>query len=1060
MTSAEGWTEEAEDEETYVDKYLAASYAKQEQVKSADSSEMTASQQVGKSRDTKFSSEIKCATSQGTAMTTEEQAQTTRERKAKAIVEQLKAENKLTDRQIGLIEKLLKNPSLLKKIDEATFVHIWDFGGQEPYLTTHSALMADSERFPLTAYAIVSNLTQLLSDTVIASVYRPDRHGSDFSQRLLSMKTNRDFFEHWLTTVSIAHDPEVMLGNYLGKAHGVKSFPAIFPVGTHYGEEAARRKLESNNEILRDILKEKKFENHIVRKSKFHEIEFFCVDNTKSGLPWELTGAEVIRDLLDGMADAFWFDVVEQPLTYVQLERLLISTKRLTGSAVLTVEDVHVVGRDLCQMENEDVPVALLFIASMGSILYYPKSKFLSDKVFTDPRWVIKGFATFVSPQLSYDKSLPHADVQRVLQTGFMSWELTLKLLAKSKAKETEFYPMLELLRLFDIACQPNPKAIRGIERERPMQLGQPMFIPCLLDRHFEGTTHCHQWSVKSGLPPPLILLPVGVDMIPEALFFRLETRCIDHYNWHGNEERLELKRNRCVLPLSQDLWFELLYHSTRYISATILEVNNASLYLEQKVKSRLCVEFRNFLWFNINDSKQKGMRGLNLKLCCSTVTEISQEVSLDRLVQLDPYRPPKDDQLDQFPKVLQDSINLWYGEEDTDVLEEDFESGNEQDNSKGQLHTRILEQAEVSQLIKETDLLEKKSLIPRDQIVVDVWTSKVIGPDGGYLILPEEGEDEQCVRQDSKTVLTIPAGAVESPIKFRMGMSFSESAMPPTNLHYGEYVLSPTLIVEPHSVKLRKRAILHFPGIAPSRGWIIKLMRNPCGLKHTTDKWEVIAKHSADVKIPKPAGDPYEADDNTYLLDHCCKLCKTGDVISDEASKYMVGMAFAKSTESGRTWDARICLMNDHESVSRRCRKQHTRDLEMAEMHGENYIDVCCQGDILFSLRGDNQKRWELSAEKDDLTIPIERIWNHRGLKIVHYFHFKAELRKDLAEVSPLDCSIVMEQVGREKETKCTFKFFKEKRVVQELAQSLVSSKRLIDKIVDCHGNRHGCLS
>lgn len=417
-------------------------------------------------------------------------------------------------------------------------------------------------------------------------------------------------------------------------------------------------------------MKASDFEEHIVKKEGASKIEFFEVDNTKSGVDDDSSGVSMIKDILDRMVNSYWEEAEEQPMTWVQFERLLMAVLDKTGSSILTTEEAYEVATRLCDIENnEEAEESLIFVSSVGSILYYPESEALRNVVFTSPRWVIRMFAAFVRPAMFYDESLPHPAVDEVLRSGFMSWELAKALFDKADTKENEYTPTLNLLHMFDIACP----AQRGDTHR--MQPGTNLFVPCLSKHHFNEATQFQQWSVDNHLPPPLILLPDGVDMIPESLFFRLEKRCIDEYCCSPD---LTLHRNRCVLPLKKayspaedvPLRFELLYLSGRFITATVFSKHGGGVRLPTSVVSQHCSRLLKFVWSNVNECKKKGMRGLVLELC-TRATRDDNLAKRTNLVQLYPVRHPEEIRNKQgglCSKSFQDAIKLWHEQPSTEI--------------------------------------------------------------------------------------------------------------------------------------------------------------------------------------------------------------------------------------------------------------------------------------------------------------------------------------------------------------------------------------------------------
>lgn len=206
MTSAETWKKELE-EGDFLDKYAAMACLRRDETEEQQEDEETnVTPQNGST--TTLPDKMTSLKAQGEAALVSRA-----QRQDHKAVDKLDGLEKLTDRQSNLIVKLKNDPKLFRDLYRAIFAHIWDFGGQEIFLTTHSALMPDNPRFALTAYAIVSNLTQKLSGNAGVTIYRPNDGQEEVREALMSLKTNRAFFECWLTSIAIAHDKqEILLG--------------------------------------------------------------------------------------------------------------------------------------------------------------------------------------------------------------------------------------------------------------------------------------------------------------------------------------------------------------------------------------------------------------------------------------------------------------------------------------------------------------------------------------------------------------------------------------------------------------------------------------------------------------------------------------------------------------------------------------------------------------------------------------------------------------------------------------------------------------------------------
>ena len=473
-------------------------------------------------------------------------------------------------------QQVLVTDFLADKQSETTSVRdVWDLGGQEVYLATHSALMPNSSTFDLTIYMVVMDISKSLSDEAESFYRSTDGQVINLSSDLGWIRRNEDFPLYWIGSIAACHEERVRGDYYLGEDEEVKP-PPVFAIGSHkdvvendkqrFPDSAAVGKwLSQQGKRFEELLSNSDFVRHIVRPKRsedrkvdedFHEMShfierIFLIDNSVSGSRSPCRGVEEVRRRVDRMASTLCRRMQKQPLFWVYLERLLFHWHKSMKTVVVGVDVIAERAQepDICNISSRDeVLAALKFLANVGAILYYPEVEGLKNFVFTSPTWVIKALSAFVTAAMPGPKLEP--EWNKLKKTGIMSSELMkyrlkqMRQEANSRSDVDGFFEddnlegieneeklVVRLLQLLDVIA---PLA-ESSENE--------FYVPSMLRKSFFYLRTCwEEHTFSSNFPSPLIVIPTKLKLVPECLYFRLVTRFLKLYS-----KKPRLSRHQCI---------------------------------------------------------------------------------------------------------------------------------------------------------------------------------------------------------------------------------------------------------------------------------------------------------------------------------------------------------------------------------------------------------------------------------------------------------------------------------------------------------------------------------
>ncbi|XP_065831628.1 uncharacterized protein [Oscarella lobularis] len=575
---------------------------------------------------------------------------------------------------------------------------IWDLGGQEIYLATHSALMPENRTFCLTMYMVVMDISKSLSAK--AESFHRSSGGEivDQTNELGWIRTNGDFPFYWFGSITAAHEETTTDSHWLGVDEEVDS-PPVFAIGSHRdvldsdknrfpNAAAVNEWLLRQGDLLEQLLKDSEFVKHIVLPKKhedknddenFREMthfvkRIFLIDNSVSGSDSPCKTVNEIRRRVDRMTSNYWRRQKKQPLFWVYLEILLFRWKEVRKTVVAKVDEIVKLAQhqSICNISRHDeVLVALKYLANVGAILYYPEVDDLKNFVFTSPTWVIKAMSAFVTTAKPGPRMEPKWNTLK--QTGVMSKDLMNYRLKQMREAsdfatdldlENENRLIVRLLQLLDV--------ITPVAGSPPSEF----YVPSMLQPFFlYPRTYWEGHSRSPPFPAPLIVIPMKLKFFPECLYFRLVTRFLKMY-----PKNPELSRHQCVFLVEDkdstaEVEVELLYHSRgNWVALTVHYVNKdevakTSSFFLQSIREQLCRQMKKICY--------QGMGGFAYSICCQLEEAVRRDMHLDiNLISLPVLSTknaskycPKDDKLyNKFGKRVPvdpeefSRIKCWFG--------------------------------------------------------------------------------------------------------------------------------------------------------------------------------------------------------------------------------------------------------------------------------------------------------------------------------------------------------------------------------------------------------------
>ena len=562
-------------------------------------------------------------------------------------------------------------------------LQVCDHGGQEDFFATSTTFASSG------CICIVTlNITEDLEADACSFIRQTDTHGFKHENvKLHRMRHNKDWINHHLSVISVSqqsNDEECSseassaAGSSrggIGDAFGTCSPPVIF-AATHADQIAKGKEQEiirSREDQLKKILGDRKFSNHVYRRSPDETSTFFfCIDNTKShpppdsksssgSTPFDEEDREVVklRQLIVSAVEKHG-TVHLTRATWLLLEEEICKLREDPKKKIIPLQEIVALAQRKCALQSEnDVIPALNHLHELHVVVYFGTCSKLKYYVFIDPPWVFTTLSHLNSLKclVPITEGRFQHDVCKLQKEGVMSQALCCHLLDISdddQLTEEVHSVMVDAAELLDILTPHRRKANDG-EASRDGHIVE-YFVPGALQED-DDKVPLRMPCSQSGVPSPvhLVLRPENVGMFIEALFFRLISRCVRHYL----SDEPYLRRNHVIFYMPNGCNIELFYVHD-YVVVVMKPVPELSYEEVQKI----CVETREFIVSQLEDVKKQGLAGFQFSVCFQHVTAKDK-----------PFVPVQDKclvRLDQYPQ----SKRLFYINRKSIVITREDEEG------------------------------------------------------------------------------------------------------------------------------------------------------------------------------------------------------------------------------------------------------------------------------------------------------------------------------------------------------------------------------------------------
>ena len=230
----------------------------------------------------------------------------------------------LTEEQAKLAEMLCRDKAALMESEKMMLITVCDRGGQEQFLMTHAALMADNSQHSATAYMIVMDGTKSLADAIPHCLFRPEQGSDQLVMPRFGPTTRRELLAYHVNAIKMAH-PVVGCGPFLGQGF-IDQAPVTFAISTRQDEtkDMDPKFLDEQEEILQDVVQKNKFGGHMVLAEKNPNRLTFRVDNTRSGTGSPDPVLMKVKEIFVAMVRSLWSQRDAIPLPWAVLDKLSV----------------------------------------------------------------------------------------------------------------------------------------------------------------------------------------------------------------------------------------------------------------------------------------------------------------------------------------------------------------------------------------------------------------------------------------------------------------------------------------------------------------------------------------------------------------------------------------------------------------------------------------------------------------------------------------------------------------------------------------------------------------
>ncbi|XP_074612399.1 uncharacterized protein LOC141866762 [Acropora palmata] len=282
-----------------------------------------------------------------------------------------------------LIKKLRDEIGKMESEDDIYSV-LWDFAGESVYYETHQLFLT-----PKAIYLLVYDLSRDPEESE-----QPVKKQGVFEkiEEKSCTKTNLDYLDHWMTSVSLQSSPNEDHDLYSASTSTVllKTLPPVFLVCTHSDQPFGGKDPSELAIKVYGSLKTKSYGGQLFQA-------VFNVDNTKSGLKTKCPEVKRLRESILAVAMELPQTKESIPIKWLKYEEAL-QVVLDEGHKWITIEHAKRIASEVCQIHDHQEFVILLdFLHDHRILIHFGGSVELNKLVVLDPQWLIDVFKAVIT---------------------------------------------------------------------------------------------------------------------------------------------------------------------------------------------------------------------------------------------------------------------------------------------------------------------------------------------------------------------------------------------------------------------------------------------------------------------------------------------------------------------------------------------------------------------------------------------------------------------------------------------------------------------------------------
>ena len=398
------------------------------------------------------------------------------------------------------IATLVENLFQLKEAEgaqdkEGLYSVLWDFGGQSVYYATHPLFLTTRA-----IYILVNNLSRDPDSKVSPQV----KHGFyEDIKDVFCERSNMDYLDLWMSSVSSLVLEDEDLQEMLTSEVLPERLPPVFFVCTH-----ADKPFQGLNP---HVLARKIFGSLKTRVYGKHLVDFFAVDNTKSGSVEKCPEVDRLRKEVETVANELPQMKEAIPIKWLKFEKEM-KEKNQDGHKWISLDEAKNIATEKCGISSTEQFVAMLnFLHDQRILVHFDYTEQLSRMVILDPQWLIDVFKEVITvrPYQSQERKYEKLWL-RLERTGILKEELLQHVWGPLFENQETCHTLIALMEKFCLLCPLSS----SVATDSPTEY----LVPSMLK--FPPQEDVRKLIASAGIPP--LYLKFKSSQVPCGLFPRV----------------------------------------------------------------------------------------------------------------------------------------------------------------------------------------------------------------------------------------------------------------------------------------------------------------------------------------------------------------------------------------------------------------------------------------------------------------------------------------------------------------------------------------------------------